>query len=249
MSDFPIVQYADDTLILLQADARQLLFLKAFLHSFAASTGLQVNYRKSHMYPINISQDKLMHLASTFGCDVGSMPFTYLGLPMGTAKPRIDDFAPMMDRVERRLSACSTWLSYSGRLEMINSAITPITTYPMCTVKLPRGVIKNIDRARKQCLWRGNVAQKKGGNLVAWSTVQLPKHKGGLGIINVRLHNDALLLKQLSKFYNRADVPWVQLIWFKYYESKVPHAAREMGSFWWKGIFDSILYSEALPDV
>jgi retron-type reverse transcriptase len=123
--DFPIVQYADDTLLLLQADARQLVFLKALLHSFAESTGLHVNYRKSQMYSINVSQDK------------------------------------MIDRVERRLSACSTWLSYTGRLQMINSAITPITTYAMCTIKLPKGVIENIDRARKQCLWRGNSAQKK----------------------------------------------------------------------------------------
>jgi len=149
MVDFPIVQYVDDTLLLLQADARQLFFLKALLHSFAISTCLHVNYRKSHMYPIHITQEKLSHLAATFGCDVGSMPFTYLGLPMGTTKPKFEDLTPMMDRVERRLSACSTWLSYSGRLEMVNSTITPITTYAMCTIKLPKGVIDNIDRARK----------------------------------------------------------------------------------------------------
>ena len=108
------------------------------------------------MISTNVSQEKMVHLASTFGCEIGTMPFTYLGLPMGTTKPRVDDFAPIMDRVERRLSACSTWLSCSGRLEMLNLAITPITTYAMCTVKLPRGVIDNIDRARKQCLWDGN---------------------------------------------------------------------------------------------
>lgn len=147
--DFPIVQYADDTLLLLQADARQLIFLKAMLHSFAQSTGLHVNYRKSQMYPINVDPGKMTILASTFECDIGTLPFTYLGLPMGTTKPRIEDITPLMDRVERRLSACSTWLSYSGRLEMINSAITPITTYAMCTIKLPKGVIENIDRARK----------------------------------------------------------------------------------------------------
>jgi hypothetical protein len=38
--DFPIVQYADDTLMLLQADATQLVFLKSILHNFAESTGL-----------------------------------------------------------------------------------------------------------------------------------------------------------------------------------------------------------------
>ena len=113
--DFPIIQYADDTLMLLQADARQLVFLKALLHNFAESTGLKVNYSKSHMYPINVSNERMAHLASTFGCDIDTMPFTYLGLPMGTTKPRIEYFTPMMDRVERRLSACLTWLSANWR--------------------------------------------------------------------------------------------------------------------------------------
>jgi hypothetical protein len=97
-------------------------------------------------------------------------------------------------------------------------------------------MIDNIDRARKQCLWRGNDPEKKGGNLVAWEIVQQPKDKGGLGVLNLRLQNDALLLKQSNKFYNKVDTPWVQLVWSKYYESKVPHAAREMGFFGWKDI-------------
>ena len=66
---------------------------------------------------------------------------------------------------------------------MVNLAITPITTYAMSTIKIPQGVIENIDRARKQFLWRGNSEKKKGGNLVAWETVMLLKEKGGLGII------------------------------------------------------------------
>jgi hypothetical protein len=56
--DFPIVQYADDTLLLLQADASQLFCLKALLNTFAASTGLHVNYSKSSMIPINVSEEK-----------------------------------------------------------------------------------------------------------------------------------------------------------------------------------------------
>jgi hypothetical protein len=141
-----------------------------------------------------------------------------------------------MDRVERRLSACSVWLTYTGRLQMINSTITPITTYAMSTIKLPKGVIENIDRARKQCLWRGNSEKKRGGNLVAWPVVIQPKDKGGTGIINLQLQNDALLMKHLSKFYNQEDVPWVQLVWSKYYIDRVPHTCREMGSFWWRDV-------------
>jgi hypothetical protein len=235
-NDFPVIQYADDTLLIMQADANQLFFLRALLHSFKESSGLKVNYRKSQMIPINVAPDKMQLLANTFGCQVGTLPFTYLGLPMGTTKPTMEDLTPMMDRIERRLSACSTWLSYSGRLEMLNSAITPITTYTLGTIKVPKGVIDNIDRARKQCLWRGNDETIKGGNLVAWPTVMKPKEKGGLGIINLRLQNDALLLKHLHKFYNKEDVPWVHLVWDRYYIDKVPHTAKECGSFWWRDI-------------
>lgn len=92
--EFPIVQYADDTLLLLQADARQLVFLKALLRSFADSTGLSVNYSKSSMYPINVPPEKMILLANTFGCEIGTLPFTYLGLPMGTTKPRIMIYHP-----------------------------------------------------------------------------------------------------------------------------------------------------------
>jgi hypothetical protein len=47
VNHFPIVQYTDDTLLFMQADAKQLLRLKALLQSFADSTGLKVNYHKS----------------------------------------------------------------------------------------------------------------------------------------------------------------------------------------------------------
>jgi hypothetical protein len=56
--DFPIIQYADDTLIIMEGDPRQLFFLKTILQNFSESTGLKVNYSKSMMLPINISGEK-----------------------------------------------------------------------------------------------------------------------------------------------------------------------------------------------
>jgi hypothetical protein len=127
---------------------------------------------------------------------------------MGATKPHFADLRPLMNRVERKLVACSTFLSYTRRLDMINSVLSSTVTYAMCSIKLPAGVIENIDRIGKQCLWRGNNPEKKGGNLAAWPMVQKPKGKGGLVIINLRLQNDALLLKQLHKFYNHQGIPW-----------------------------------------
>jgi hypothetical protein len=43
----------------------------------------------------------------------------------------------------------------------------------------------------------------------AWQMVCLPKREGGLGVIDLCVQNDALLLKTLHKFFSREDVPWV----------------------------------------
>jgi hypothetical protein len=54
MDDFTIVQYADDTLLFMQADAQQLFFLNELLNCFTQSPGLRVNYQRSQMLPINV---------------------------------------------------------------------------------------------------------------------------------------------------------------------------------------------------
>jgi hypothetical protein len=48
--------------------------------------------------------------------------------------------------------------------------------------------------------------------LVARKLVTRPKRKGGLGVIRLRVHNDALLMKYLHKFYSKDDLPSVQLV-------------------------------------
>jgi hypothetical protein len=73
-------------------------------------------------------------------------------------------------------------------------------------------VIETIDKYRKDCLWRGCDFKKKGYNLAAWKMVMKPKDKGGLGVIDLTLQNEALLLKQLDKFYNKKNVQWFNLI-------------------------------------
>jgi hypothetical protein len=47
----------------------------------------------------------------------------------------------------------------------------------------------------------------------------------------------ALLLKHLDKFYNKRDIPWVNLSWNTHYSNgEVPHATKDRGSFWWKDL-------------
>ena len=65
-----------------------------------------------------------------------------------------------------------------------------------------------------------------------------PKDKGGLGILNLKVQNEAMLLKFLHEFYNQQDIPWVSLIWETYYQTDTPHAADACRSFWWKDVMN-----------
>jgi hypothetical protein len=176
--DFPIVQYADDTLLIMEACPRQLFFLRAVLNSFATSTGLKVNYNKSSMYPINVCLAKMEILARTLNCQTGSMPFTYLGVPLGLSKPKICHFLPLIHRIEKRLSCTSALLSQAGRLELVNSVFSALPTFLMCTLKIPVATVNKIDSYRKHCLWRGNDVNSKKAALAAWSMITQTKKMG-----------------------------------------------------------------------
>jgi len=106
----------------------------------------------------------------------------------------------------------------------------------MCTLKLHLEFWTILIEHGNNAYGVAMIHLEKGGNLAMWPMVSAPKPKGGLGVINLRLQNDALLLKHLHKFYNKEDIPWVHLIWDRYYTNKIPHAAREVGSIWWNDV-------------
>lgn len=229
--DFPILQYADDTLIFLEGDTRQLFFLKLLLNSFTMCIGLKVNFSKSMMVPINVPAGKLEVLTKTFGCSEGSLPFIYLGLPLSISRPRVCEYLPLVDKCAKRLSGLSSFLNQAGRLQMTNVVFSALPTFYMCSLLLPKTIIKQIDKYRKHCLWRGSDINAKNPPKAAWELVCRPKVEGGLGVLDLQKQNKALLTKNLAKFFNKDDIPWVQLVWEKSYKNgKLPSHVKK-GSF------------------
>ena len=57
--EYPIIQYADDTILVANADSRQLEHIKNLLLHYAAYTELKVNYSKSTLIAINTPMDKM----------------------------------------------------------------------------------------------------------------------------------------------------------------------------------------------
>lgn len=66
-------------------------------------SGLRINIRKSTVIGINVDEDILKGLAEEIGCSTRRLPLIYRGLPVG-GNPRLKQFwAPVIEKIERRL--------------------------------------------------------------------------------------------------------------------------------------------------
>jgi hypothetical protein len=176
-----------------------------------------------------MTDEKVELMVGVFGCKRQEMPFTYLGLHMGTTRPRVEHYEPIMNMMERQLTSISSFLTHAGHLQLVNSVLSASPTYTMYSHAVPITMHEYFDRARKHNMWRNSDSNAKSKPLVAWKKCTKPKMKGGLGIINLRSQNNALLFKHLDKFYKKEDIPWVKLIWNKYYANgEVPHATKDI---------------------
>ena len=152
--DFPILQYADDTLIIMPACPNQLEHLKHLLGIFSRASGLKVNFQKSNMIPINVAEEQMQCLSAILGCAIGKFPFTYLGTPLSFTKPKMEHFMYLIERIQKRLSTCSQYLSYDGRLLMVNAVFSSLPTFLMSCLLLYKGIIEQIDKYRRHLFWR-----------------------------------------------------------------------------------------------
>jgi hypothetical protein len=123
----------------------------------------------------------------------------------------MQEFMPMVQKCERRLAGISSFLNQAGRLQLTNAIFTALPTFFMCSLILPKNIIKQIDKYRKHCLWRGNDLNDRKPPKAAWKMVCGPKIEGGLGVIDLEKQNKALISKNLHKFFNKLDIPWVNL--------------------------------------
>ena len=115
--------------------------------------GLKINFHKLTLVPINSDPLLAGEIAAIFGCSIGNMPFTYLGLPMGTTRPSVTDLMPLVSSVQRKVPATASLLDYGSKLTLLNSVATSLAIYAMCSIKINPKIIEHLDKLCRSCLW------------------------------------------------------------------------------------------------
>lgn len=93
------IQFADDTVIIVEANPATLKIITHVLKVYEELTGLKINRAKSAFVPISIPPHLTQTIQNILSSPEEKLPITYLGLPLSIKKLRIIDFQPMIQTV------------------------------------------------------------------------------------------------------------------------------------------------------
>jgi hypothetical protein len=96
------LQYADDTMILLQNTEAGLINLKFLLLCFELLSSMKINFHKSEVIVMGVEAEKHARVARILNCKQGKFSFTYLGFTMSDHKLTIADNEPLVATVGKR---------------------------------------------------------------------------------------------------------------------------------------------------
>jgi hypothetical protein len=150
------LQYADDTVLLLDYDEESFAAVKFLLYCFEAMSGLKINYQKSEVFGVGLDPDQVRRVANIFNCNVGNFPMTYLGLPISMDRILAKDLAFVPQKVDKKLgSGFNALASSGGRAVLINSCLDSIANYAMGFYLLDEGNHHKMDMSRARFFWEG----------------------------------------------------------------------------------------------
>ena len=196
--------YANDTVLFCEANSEQLMYWGWTFMWFEAYLGLKINLSKSEIIPVG-RVDNVEMLARELRCGVGSLPTTYLGLPLGATHRAMGVWDTIEERFRKRLASCKRqYISKGGRLKLIRINLSSLPIYFLSLLRMPKLVCSRLEKIQRDFLWGGGNLELK-PHLVNWKTVCFEKNKGGLGVKNLSKLNQALLCKRCRRFANERD--------------------------------------------
>jgi hypothetical protein len=153
-----VVQYADDTILILEAHARTLGIISTVLDNYALMSGLKINKTKSFFVPISMPQFLVLRPKDrTYTALHNNLTIITL---FGTATIKKEiakiTYQPLIQAVQDRLKDWhGVFLSPGGRATLAKAVLSAMPMYYMQVLHIPKGVIKHIDRLRRNFIWKG----------------------------------------------------------------------------------------------
>jgi len=231
------LQFADNTLIMGEKSWLNVRTMRSVLILFEELSGLKVNFHKSMLTRVNIPVSWLSEAAVLMNCRRGTIPFVYLGLPIGGDSRKLSFWKLVIDHIVSRLSSLNhKFLSFGGRSVLLKSIMSSLPVYFLSFFKAPTSIISSIESIFKRFFWRGGEDFRKIA-WIDWEFVCTPKEDGGLGVKRVGAFNLSLLGKWCWRMLVDKEGLWYRVLKTRYGEEggRLKEGGR-LCSAWWRSL-------------
>ncbi|XP_026417332.1 uncharacterized protein LOC113312810 [Papaver somniferum] len=155
------LQFADDSIILLDASMVEVRRLLVILLMFEVLTGIKLNLEKNSMTSIG-ADDMVEELALGLGCKIEFLPVTYLGMTIGAGRRSAVIWEIIIQRMKKKLAPWKRkYLNKDGRVVLIKSSLEILAVYFMSLHYLPVSVEKRLNTIMRKFLWGEDDEKKK----------------------------------------------------------------------------------------
>lgn len=213
------LMYADDLMLMGQADLQEVQSYVEILGRFGAKSGLMVNPEKSILWFSGRCDEEckeaVLHALKAKMADAGEK---YLGAIIDTHKGVNDRTNDLL--LEKFSGRFAGWrmnlLSHAGRLALIKSTLQSIPVYYMTISLLPNKITNSLTALTRKFSW-GKIGKDRYLSLISWHKICKPMEEGGLGIMDINLFNKALVMKTVWQVAANEERLWIKIMKAKYF--------------------------------
>ncbi|XP_060202415.1 uncharacterized protein LOC132630831 [Lycium barbarum] len=166
------------------------------------ASGLQANIDKSSIYMSGVQPQLKQEILATLGFCEGTLPFTYLVVPLSSKKLTTAQCMPLVKK--------TSFYQVSG--------VCPSDILAQIFL-LPKRIMKLINSICRSYLWTGDATISKKA-LVSWVKTCLLRAAGELNIMNLCLWNKATIVKQLWALSEKKDCFWIRWVHIYYMKNE-----------------------------
>ncbi|CAA0833524.1 RNA-directed DNA polymerase (reverse transcriptase)-related family protein [Striga hermonthica] len=179
----PLLVFADDLLLFLEASDDQVQLVNSVLMDFYSMSGLKVSHAKTNVYfSKNTPHSGQQDLARTMGFSNVTNLSKYLGVPVVHSCVTNLTYENILEKADARIASYkANTLSLAGSLVLMQSVISSLSFYTMQTVWLPNGTCVGLKKHCRNFLWGGFTSNRK-IHLVSWDKICQPKEYGRLAL-------------------------------------------------------------------
>ena len=124
-----------------------------------------INFAKSCFGTIGKPDHWKKDAAKYMNCNLLSIPFIYLGIPIGANPRRCELWDPIINKCERKLAKWKQkHISFGGRVTLIQLVLTSILIFFFSFFRIPNLVVDKLVSIQRKFLWGGEIEQKN----IAW---------------------------------------------------------------------------------